>query len=260
MTVRVREWLPREVMNHGGVRKTIEQAIAQWNAQWFLTSFAEVAGTRVAVADSRPESEGTGWRVYRAAIAIRGSRAGLSRLVNRALDLRADLADLTAADRYVMNAIEGKILEGLAETLEVAFGVRGQTRSEPDKPADPLADGGGLVVSVVDPSGREVLTLALPGETIVRHVKASIPRTPGKGPALRPFSEALAEVNIPVEAQVGKVELTLAELNELAVGDVLVLDKRLDEAVDIAGVRSGDVFAKAVLTHVEDGLVLVFNS
>jgi len=258
VTAKVREWLPWGVLNHDAVQETIEQVIAQWDAQWFTTPYVEVAGAESATTDARPEGDGAGWRVYRTMIAVRAGRAALSRMVSRALDMRADATGPTEADRYVLEGLEERILESLAEALEARFGIGGQARPEPERLADPFHGDGGLIVPLVDPSGRDLLTLAIPGEAVFRHIKASFGRATGKTPVLRPLAEALAGVSIPLEAQVGRVELTLAELNELAVGDVLVLDRRLEQAVDIAGARSHDVFGKAVLTHVEDGFALVF--
>jgi len=259
VTLPVREWLPVDALDHEVVRDGVRDAITRWSALWFPAPWAEMAGMRAAAADSRHDGDGSGWRVYRQAIAVRASRPVLSRMLLRVLDLRAEPASLTEADRLVMDGLEGKILASLAETVETALGVSGTLRSEPARPADPL-DGGGLVVSLAEPAGRDMLYLAIPKDLVFRHVRRTIPRSPGRTPVFPPLGEALAAVNIPIEAQIGKVELTLGEFNELAVGDVLVLDRRLDEAVDIAGLRSRDVFARAVLTNIEDGLALVFNA
>ena len=259
MTIGIREWLPGNVLDHGVVRQTVEQAIARWDAQWFAMPYAEVAATRAAAADPRPDADGTGWRVYRTAIAIRAGRAAFSRMVNRSLDLKTAPATVTEIDRYVLDRLEAKMLESLAEVLESAFGVDGAPNIAPDKPADPFSGGGGLLVSLADESGREGLTLAIPCDLAFRCVKASFARTSAVDAPLQPLGEVLADIVIPVEAQIGNVELTLAELNELAVGDVLILDQRLEAAVGIAGIRSRDVFAKAVLTNVKEGFAVAFE-
>lgn len=261
MTINVREWLPWGVLSHEAVRETLEQAVARWSAQWFATPgvAVAVAGVRAAMTDPRPEGDGTGWRIYRTAVAVRCGRAALSRLVHRALDLRVEAPHPTSADLRILSGLEEKLLESLAVAVEGALGIVDRSRPPAGKVDDPLCDGGGVLVSLAEPSGREVLTLAVPAETLFRHVKAALGRPAAGNGRLQPLAEALGEVRIPLEAQIGKVELTLSELNELGVGDVLVLDRRLDEAVDIAGLLSHDVFAKAVLTQADDGLALMFN-
>jgi flagellar motor switch/type III secretory pathway protein FliN len=246
-------------LSHEAVRETLEQAVATWNGQWFVTPGVVVADLRPATRDARPDNDGNGWRVYRTALAVRAARGALPRLVGRALDLRADAAGHTAADLRLLAAFEEKLLESLTETLERALGVGGALKTEPERPADPIGEQGGVLVSLTDPSGREALTLAIPSEVVFRYVKASQTAPSAKRTPLRPLTHTLADVKLAFEARIGKVELTLAELNELAVGDVLVLDRRVDETVDIAGVYSQDVFAKAVLTNVGDGLALKFN-
>lgn len=260
MSLSVREWLPWGVLSHETVRETLETAVAQWSEQWFTAPYAGVAAVRAAMSDARPDGDGTGWRVYGGEIAVRAGRSALSRMVHRALDLHTDLAGQTPADLRILAGLEEKILESLVETLERTLGVTGRAKPVADRPEDPLCDGGGLLVSLAEPSGREVLTLAVPSDVVFRHVKDALERPARRTARLQPLAEALADVHIALEARIGTVELTLSELSELAVGDVLVLDRRLDQAVDIAGLASHDVFAKAVLTHAEDGLALIFNA
>jgi len=260
VTASVREWLPWGVLSHEAVRETLEAAIGHWSGQWFAAPYAAVASVRPAMADPRPDGDGTGWRMYSTEIAIRAGRAALSRMIYRALDLRADVPEPTPADARILAGLEEKILESLADTVERTFGVAGRPRQAPEKTEDPLKESGGLVVSVTEPTGREVLTLAIPAELVFRHVKASQGKPAPRPAALRPLPEALAGVSIAFEARIGTVELTLSELGELAVGDVLVLDRRLDQPVDIAGLASNDVFAKAALTQAEDSLALKFNA
>ena len=260
MTVNVRDWLPWGVLSLEAVRETLEQAVAQWSAEWFVASGVVVAGVRATMSASRPDGDGTGWRVYRTVVAVRGGRPALSRLVNRALDLRSEAVDPTPADRRLLAGLEEKILDGLAETLERAMGVAGRPKSVADRPEDPLDDDGGLLVSLAEPSGREVLVVAIPAGVVFGYAKAALGRPAGPKCPLQPMATALADVRIPFEARIGKVELTLSELNELAVGDVLVLDRPLDQAVDIAGLLSDDVFAKAVLTTAEARLALMFKA
>lgn len=259
MTVRVRDWLPQAAMDHDVVWQALETAIAQWDGQWFTTSYVEVAEMRSSATDSRLDDGGADWRTCRAAIAIRAGRGGLSRLVERALDLRADMPKPAEADRRLLDRFEERLLESLAEGLEAAFGVKDEPRADTYRPTDPFSGDDGLLVVLADSAGRDLLTVAVPGKVVFRHVKASLPRPQARTSSLRPLTEALADVDIPMRAQLGKVELSLAELNDLAVGDVLVLDRRLEQAVDIVGHGAHDVFAKAVLTPVESGFALLFQ-
>ena len=260
MIGQVREWLPCDVLTHGVVRESVGQAVAAWSARWFTGPCASVAAMKYATGDPRNEKDETGWRIYRTAVAVRGTRQAFSRMVDRALDIEALPAELSEADRLLLASFGRAMIEDLVAELEHAFAIPGEMKSEPEKVADPLRDAGGLVVSLADPAGRDILTLAVPADVVVPSVKAHL------GPAVRrtenlpPLSEPLRAVTMAVEARVGRVELTLAELNELAVGDVLILDRRLEQTVDVAHAGTRQVFAKAMLTSVDDGMALVFSA
>ena len=260
MNIRVRDWLPDDVIAHEVVREAVEQAIAQWSARWFVGPYAGVASIILASGDLRQENDEMGWRRYRSGIAVRGSRQALSRLVERALDVSAEISTVTQADRHVLQALERTILEGLTEEIEQAFDLPGALRQEPLRIRDPLADDGGLVICLSEPSGREGLSLAVPVDIAVRKIKSHLGPAPRRSEVLQPLAAALGGVSLGLEARVGRVELSLSELTELAVGDVLVLDRALDQAVDVVGATSHDVVAKAMLTQADDGIALVFNA
>ena len=260
MIGQVRDWLPDGFVNHEVVRETIDQAVAQWGERWFVGAYASVTGMKTTSGDPRNESDDAGWRVYRQAVGIRGERSGFSRMVDKALDINTEMSNLTETDHDLLRAMMRKILEDLAEVLEQAFGVPGDLKPSPQRLSDPLAGGGGLVMALTDPSGRNILTLAIPNDVILARVKAHLGLPSPSSETLQPLAAALGGVTVAIEAVVGTVELSLTELNDLAIGDVLVLDRAVDQPVDIAGVVSHHVFAKAMLTDGEDGLALVFNS
>lgn len=260
MIGRVRDWLPSGVITDDVVLETVKQAVARWSERWFTGTYATVAAVKPVSGDPRNEKDDAGWRVWRTAIAVRGSRPAMSRAVDKALDITAPIPALTEADQNLISGFERKLLEDLAQEIEQAFGLPGEIRSDPQKVHDPLADEGGLLATVTDPAGREILTLAVPADVIVAKVKAHLGPPRRRAEVLEPLVKPLGSVNVAIEALVGGVELTLAELGDLAVGDVLILDRTLDQAVEIAGVEGREVFAKANLTSMDDGIALVFSA
>jgi len=256
----VREWLPRDVMIHDVVRETVELAVASWSARWFADPYASVTTMKPMPGDPRNEKDEAGWRIYRSAIAIRGTRPALSRMTDRALDIDASMPDLTEADRYVLTGLERAILENLAEGLELAFGLTGDGQPSPQKILDPLAEDGGVVVSLADPAGRDILAVAIPADVLLPRIKAHLGPPSRRMESLPSLTEPLGSVNVAIEARVGRVELTLAELNGLGVGDVLILDRTLDQAVDIASAETRQIFAKAMLTSIDNDMALVFGA
>ncbi len=259
MTQKVHDWLPREVLTQDIARETVEQAIARWSDRWFAGPHARLAALKPVAGDPRQDSDEAGWRLYRGAVALRTSRPALSRIMDRVLDITAPVSSMTEADEYVLTGLETRILDSLIEETERAFGLHGEA-GPVQKITDPLAGGGGVLVTVTDMSGRDIVTLAIPGDMIVKRVKASLgPASPSAGP-LGSWAQPLDQVIMAIETRVGAVELTMTELHELAVGDVLILDRTLDQAVDVASAGSHQIFARAMLTHIEDGVALVFSA
>ena len=260
MIVQSRDWLPLSVIMDDVVRDAIRSAVTLWSARWFVGEPVVVSGLKASSGAARNESDDSGWRVCRAAIAIRSDRPALSRMVGRALDTHTEDMHLTEGDQALLQGMERRILDDLSETLEQAFSLAGELKRKPQKIWDPLCEGGGLLASLVETSGREILSFALPTHVIVPHIKAHLGPVAQKTEALQPLTKTLGDVPVSIEALIGSAELSLAEFNDLAVGDVLVLDRALDQPVDITGAGSRQIFAKARLTHVDDGMALVFNA
>nr|WP_245344953.1 FliM/FliN family flagellar motor C-terminal domain-containing protein [Asticcacaulis solisilvae] len=165
---------------------------------------------------------------------------------------------MTEADRHIVKGLERKIIETLAVEIEQAFGLAGTLKAVPETRRDALAENGGLLVVLKDTAGRDILTLGVPTEVVLPVVRAQLGPPSPRRDNLQPLVDALGSAVVAVEAVVGRVELTLADLNTLGVGDVLVLDRVVDEPVDIASADSRRIFARARLSQVQDGIALVF--
>lgn len=256
----VRDWLPRDALGHEVVREMLEQAVAGWTERWFVGAYASIAAARVVAADPRGAND-EGWRVYRHSVGIRVTRPALARMVEKALDLAGPPpSPPSEADTYLLAGLERKILQDLTEAIEQAFGLPGDLSPDPRKIADPFAGAGGLAVSLADPAGRDILTLGLPAAAAWTRLKTRLAPPRRRTERFEPLARPLGAVDVGIEAVIGGVELTLAELNDLAAGDVLILDRRLDQPVDVAGVASGAIVAIATLTSLDDGIALVFSA
>lgn len=260
MTAESRDWFPRDAVHHDVVRESFDKAVARWSERWFTLAYASVAFIKFAASDARNELDEAGWRIPRASVAMRAGRPAMARMVDRALDRDGSLPQPTGGDRYILAGLERRMLQDLAEEIEQALGLAGDMLAEPRRIADPLGGGDGLLVTLVETSGREIAVLAVPIAVVWRRLKTHLgpPRT--RRDALTPLVEPLTSVAVAIEARVGGVELTLAELSDLAVGDVLILDQPLNAPVDVAGAGSGQAFAKARLTPMDKDMALVFGA
>jgi flagellar motor switch/type III secretory pathway protein FliN len=258
VTEQVREWLPYGVVTDDTVRLAVEDALTRWHDRWFVGPYASVSDMTAAREAAWSDSDDGGWRIHGAMVGVRIRRQALSRMVDKVLDTNSEGLSLTEADRHVMKGLERKIVETLAIDVEQAFGLTGELKAAPEKQRDALAENGGLLVVLKDPAGREILTLGLPTAITLPILKGRLGPPAPRKEGLQPLTGALGPASVGVEAVVGSVELTLTELSNLGVGDVLVLDRVVDEPVDIASAVSHRIFARARLSQVQDGIALVF--
>jgi flagellar motor switch/type III secretory pathway protein FliN len=258
VTEHVREWLPFGVVTDDAVRRVVEDAITRWHERWFVGPYASVSEMQ-AVCEAPWGGGGgdDGWYVYCSVVAIRARRQSLSGMVDKVLGLGGDGQTMNDADRYIVKGLEKKIVESLAIDVEQAFGLTGTLKAASET-RDGLAENGGLLVVLKDSAGRDILALGIPTETTLPVIKAQLGPPSARQERLYPLADALASAVVTVEAIVGRVELTLMDLNHLSVGDVLVLDSAVDEPVDIASAGSHRIFARAKLSQVQDGIALVF--
>jgi len=254
-----RHWLPDDAIVPEAVRDPIARAVAQWNARWFVGDYACVAGLKSSSGAARNETDDTGWRVYRTAVAIRSKTAAPTCMTDRAVDMETSGLHLSEGDHMLLKALGQHMIADLAETIEVAFGLAGETASELRLVRDPLADGGGMLCILTDPSGREILGLAIPSHVVALHVKSTLGASVPRAEAVQSPVEALVRVPLLIEAVIGSAELNLAELADLSVGDVLVLDRAIDAPVEVAIADTHRIFARAQLIQIDDEMALEFK-
>lgn len=250
MTDLVYDWLPGDVILYDNVTQAIDSAISRWSSRWFVGSYARISER--AHLPSLPHERGVdeGWRVFRSAIAVRAIPASLSRLMRQALGIGAEVPDLTPSDRLLLDALSQKILENLVEELTQALLPTARSI---------FASEGGLSLSLTDPQGHDLLTVFLPADLLLSWLKSQL-QPPVRGGTLVPLRSSLTDVSVRLKALVGRMELSLSELSELAVGDVLVLDTALDQPLEIVSASTSQAMAKGHLSQTGDGLEIVIQS
>jgi len=89
------------------------------------------------------------------------------------------------------------------------------------------------------------LVMTLWPETVQRCLAVEVPRSAGQAP-IEPLSRALQEEAVALEGIAGEAELALEELTTLAVGDVIRLNRKISEPLEVR-IRGGGVVCEARL-------------
>lgn len=245
MNAQVRPWRPLSSLDLDRIRDAAVGAFDAWLARWIARLPAGTSEAAYVAASAQPARvDALAWRIGHD-LHIATSESAMHKAALLALDL-AGVAPAIELDevRMVIDALRTRIADDLAASMASAYM---QTAAE--RLAGRL------------PEGRDpplILELRRPGTGIelALHVDrawaASFPldRPPSSPQAsLATRAQALEDSHVTVAAVLGRCELTVAELAQLAVGDVVTCDTHVDAAIDLSLIspsgHGGPVVAKA---------------
>lgn len=129
---------------------------------------------------------------------------------------------LPEADRAKLDRATAACVDDLRRRLVELFGS--------PVPVDRVQSRHGCAIDLPDRPGA--LRLSLSDTLLAGWIRASLPMAAAR-PPVSSLARALDAQTIRLSALVGRCRLTLRELEGWAVGDVLVLDRPLDEALDL---------------------------
>jgi flagellar motor switch/type III secretory pathway protein FliN len=82
-------------------------------------------------------------------------------------------------------------------------------------------------------SGREAVTICIPEHAFVAVLKKRLGPVRKRGNISRPRLNAAGPIRVDVRGILGNAELSLIDLKDLSIGDVLILDRSLAETVEL---------------------------
>lgn len=256
MTGAARDWLPIEVVAGEAVRSVLDAAARDWGSAFFTRRRFAVDRIKPVAASARAPTEGPGWRRYSANVSISVQRLTASQLVARALDADLGAVAVSDQDRLLLDSFERKLFAELAARIEAKLGSTGQAYDGPREVADPFGPEGGAVAVLTEDNGARLMSLALPGRVLLPLCKRSIPPSSRSRSRLKSPAAALAPTQVVLEATLGSAEVALADLRDLAPGDVLVLNRALDAPADIRLKDAQTVIARARMIEVDGQMAL----
>jgi len=256
--MRICDWLPADALVGPAVRDPIERAVAEWSSGWF----AGRADLRLTALEPRPplwaaELGRAAWHRRGAAVSLAVPPPALSRLRGKALDMRNAVRPETERDAALLRGFEARMVADLAARIETALGICGRAATDASPAADPWAGGAAALCAIVaEPDGAEALRLAVPLEHAIAFRKKGLPPA-RRRPRPTRRDAALAHAKVRIGARLGSAALTLGEFRSLAPGDVLVLDRGLDQPVELLADGGTQCFARGRLDRSERMTLIV---
>lgn len=254
MSDRTDIWLPADLATRDPIRTRVETVIADWGARWFPRHGARAASFEAISARAASGGSGEGWIIPRKAIGVSCSKAARTRLTGWALDLPVEPVGLTAADAALLEGLQTRLLNDLVDTLEAALDIGDGEKGGPFRRL------GGAVVAITDVRGSALLSIAIPFTAVAALCRSALPAASRKPGALAARRAALGSTRVRLEATLGRAEIGLSDLRGLAPGDVLVLNSRTDEPIELALAGSNGVVGHAKLSDVDGRISLTLHA
>ena len=220
-----KDWLPAGAFSEEAVKAVLAETVERWSKRWFAKGTAAIATVhRAVIAEPSSQSRLVTGTVAEAELTGRGKRA----LIEASLDAELAGQALSEGDHAVLDAFAGAAVQDLVALLDEKF------RSDDDEGAR-LRIGLSLF-------GSDLLAVTLPRHVLVAAIRGRLGRSRLNTETPKSRLGALAGTTVTAEAVLGEVELALGDLNALGVGDVVILDRALQDPVELrlaAGQRIG---------------------
>lgn len=216
MSGQARDWLPTGAFTLDAVRASLAPWIAHWSDRWFLNVKAEIGSVRPSKQNSRSAHSLTLRGATTEAVL---SGPGKRSLLEAALNTDLSGAVLAVSDHEILNSFASEAVKDLLAIVDNALG------DECDRDSPKLS-----VVILV--GGGETIEMIVPSSSLVQAIKRTVPSTQNLRKAT-PRIEALKPVKLVAEGLLGRADLTLDDLRNLSIGDVVVLDVALESPVEL---------------------------
>jgi len=229
MTVRASAWLPPGAASQR-IDQALEELIRQWSHHWIDRGGVNMSGSLTRIGDARWAPAAAEWRVLGCGIALGVPANAAVALGAAMLALGSD--GFTKADRTILGQLGEQALADLQarllQWLKLASGTQWSVLAAPRHRDGPIH-----TVEIEGLRDGTKLRLELTSELFVRQLKAALPPAPKPAP-LAEGRQALAGLSVALSAALGRCRLTLAELADLAPGDVIILDQSTDGPLPLA--------------------------
>lgn len=229
-------WLPEGALSSPVVLALVDGVVSDWSGRWFCAH--RLVRQRLHYADA-PVSPAVVASTAR--VAVRATPAAVETLTGHALDTDLSRLETNDTDQAITATLGVILLQDLATALEAALVADGGA-------APAAAEGfGGVLIELTDEDGRRMLVIETSRAVLAGARLAALPERAPRKRALTPVRTAVADVPVTLSASLGSAAITLPEARRLAPGDVIVLDRPLDQAIDLIPANGGPVVACARL-------------
>lgn len=213
-------WLPRDALTPSSFERAIKSLVGEWGRHWFAKVEAKCRIKLREIANAEPGE--TSWRSCSGEFGISVDGAGRLAVAEAMLDRKISGSAIQSADQPILTDIADRCLDDLLARVSKIVALA----SNLDVSWEAVAAEGAMSWDIGLRDGRAGLTLVVSRATLVRWRKLIVPSA--ELVTLGRIHEALLPQPVALSLEVGQGSLTLADLDQLAIGDVVLLDRGVD--------------------------------
>jgi hypothetical protein len=218
-------WLPAEALNPAHFERGVGTVVSDWSSHWFVKAKASCRTQLRSIAGG--PSPQLAWRSWGQECGVAIDEAGRNALAEAMLDCTIAANAMLASDQPLLNDITDRCLDDLLGRLSWLID---HDRS-PDVSDQVMDPGPAIVWDIGLKRSGVILSLAVNWSALVRWRKRLAP--PQQVPRPAGIGRALQSQSVRLGLDLGRGSLTLAELESLEPGDVIILDAKIDAPAPI---------------------------
>ena len=242
-------WLPDEAIAGPVIAPILDSLLSEWSQTWFIKAHASARPLAQDNIDFGP----AGWRTRSGEIAIDAGDPVRAAVAAAMLGHAIVIPSLQPNDRVIVDHLANRCLDDLLERLSDLVG--GQSESAAPVGARLEAQDWRQWEIIIDRGGRAI-RLALSSPAMVAIIKRQLPEAPAVSVAS--LSSALDSQKTRVSLLLGRCSLKLKEVEGLGAGDVLILDRDMDDPIDLA-VAGETASLRGKLEQADDRTIFTVN-
>lgn len=250
MTKQVTDWLPPSALADARIRHIFGEEIARWNDRWFAGRLEFAVTEFEAAKPARRSIPGNGeWHAIGSGFACFWNDKQAIVLAKQIVDAGPPQYQTSGADNDLLLAVANAALADLAGALAKATGLSDGASFD----STAFEQFGGLQIRLCTPKKTEPqlkLAVAMGIATTLR--KSVLDRRKATEKLEGRLSQAFDKEEVTVAIRLGEATLSAQALWGLAPGDVVVLERDMDDAFPMISAENGERICALQLSR-EDG-------
>lgn len=228
--MQARDWLPDVALYDGSLTSAVASLVDKWRIRWIRTPIK--LAVRIDAKVGERHLSASGWTSDCGNLSYFADDRARMRLAASILNSKRVTASPSRTDGILLDRLTDKAIADLMGTLAELFAVRATVQPIGETPSSSETLSSALKFVITGPAGIVGVILASPdAAAAARKRLVKTDRRPH--PALQPRANGIAQQPVYVGVRVGSGVVTAADLATLSIGDILILDRRVDETPEM---------------------------